>query len=163
MRPGFTRRADVAARRTRVVRMRTQGVPYAVIAAELGVSEETAKKDWQRALGELRRDQAATADEARTLEAAKLDAAECEAWRVLRAAHVMISGGRIVLGDDGVPLPDDGPVLAAIDRLLRVSARRAALLGLNAPARIEATGADAEIRRLVAELGDAGPDGNDAA
>jgi hypothetical protein len=34
---------------------------------------------------------------------------------------------------DGAPLLDDAPVLAAVDRLLKVQERRAKLLGLDVP------------------------------
>ncbi|WP_188195602.1 hypothetical protein [Nonomuraea sp. SYSU D8015] len=45
----------------------------------------------------------------------------------------------MVIGD-GAPLVDDGPKLAAIDRLLKIQARRAALLGLDAEKKVSVSG-----------------------
>ncbi len=53
------------------------------------------------------------------------------------------------------PLRDRAPVLAAIDRLLKIEERRAKLLGLDAPVRAELITIDAieaEVARLAAEL-----------
>jgi len=46
---------------------------------------------------------------------------------------VHVSGGKIVLGGDGEPLIDHGPVLLATDRLLKIHERRARLWGIDAP------------------------------
>jgi hypothetical protein len=173
--PGFTARADVAARRARVLALRIEQRPYAEIAAELGISESTARTDYGRSLEQLKRDQDATAATARNLELAKLDLLEQAAWRVLRARHITVQHGKIVgkyIGparvpetgelvrdEDGKPIPvyeeieDDAPILNAIDRLVRIAARRATLTGMDAPTRIEVDDARrAEIERLAAEL-----------
>lgn len=174
-RPGFAPRAEVAARRAIVVARRIEQVPYAEIAAELGISEAVARKDYARALEQLAAGQDAQAHLARTFELAKLDQLEQAVWRVLRARHITVSQGRIVgrftgfaadpetgeLARDGdgkvIPLleeiEDDAPVLAAADRLVRIAARRATLTGMDAPARIEVSDAtDQAIRALAAEL-----------
>jgi DNA-binding CsgD family transcriptional regulator len=168
--PGFTARADVAARRSRVLALRIEQRPYAEIAAELGISESTARTDYGRSL-----EQDATAATARNLELAKLDLLEQAAWRVLRARHITVQHGKIVgkyagparvpetgelvRDEDGKPIPvyeeieDDAPILNAIDRLVRIAARRATLTGMDAPTRIEVDDARrAEIERLAAEL-----------
>jgi hypothetical protein len=46
---------------------------------------------------------------------------------VLRREHVLVSGGWVVK-QDREPLPDDGPVLAAIDQLRKTAERRVRLL-----------------------------------
>lgn len=91
-----------------------------------------------------------------SLEAERLDDMQLEALGVLRAEHVLVSGGavvrEVVLGDDGrpvinavtglpvsVPIRDDGPRLAAIDRLLKIQERRARLLGLDKPTKVAQT------------------------
>jgi hypothetical protein len=79
---------------------------------------------------------------------------------VLERNHVTVSHGRIIRGENEEPLLDDGPVLTAIDRLLKIQERRAKLLGLDAPARHEVVTLDAldtEIARLSAELGRTAP------
>ena len=173
--PGYRASAAVAARRARVLELRIEQRPYAEIAAELHISPAVAEKDYQRALADLKQRQDATATTARNLELAKLDLMEAAAWKVLRTRHITVQHGKIVgkftgfatdpdtraivRDADDKPIPlyeeieDDGPVLNAIDRLVRIAARRATLTGMDAPARIEVSDAvDAEIARLAAEL-----------
>lgn len=73
-------------------------------------------------------------------EAAHLDDLFVAALEVLERDHVMVSHGRVVLGEDGEPLLDDGPKLAAVRemRMLRESFRR--LYGLDQPAKTEISG-----------------------
>lgn len=154
-RPG--RRADVAARRADVLRLRIQHRPYAEIAAELGISASTARTDYQRGLEAYVAEQRASAATARERELAKLDALELEAWKVLTARHLSVSNGQVVTveqADGSVEqLLDDGPVLAAMDRLLKVATRRARLLGLDAPVKVEVSDAvDQAIMKLAGEL-----------
>ena len=75
-----------------------------------------------------------------------------EAWDVLQRNHVVVSQGRVV-ELDGVPIPDDAPVLAAIDRLLKIQERRAKLLGLDAPtqSRVEVV-TESAVDKAIAEL-----------
>lgn len=72
------------------------------------------------------------------------------AMEVLEREHVTVSNGRVVSLDDGTPLPDDGPVLQAIDRLLRIQERRARLLGLDAPVKRDLTLTDERTARIEA-------------
>ena len=93
------------------------------------------------------------------LELERLDAMQLEALAVLRANHVIVSGGTIVrdfIRDDKgnvivdtvtgtlltQPIVDDGPRLAAIDRLLKIQERRARLLGLDKPTKVASTDPD---------------------
>jgi hypothetical protein len=82
---------------------------------------------------------------------------------------VVVSGGKIVVDDDGQPLVDHGPILAAINALVRLMERRARLEGLDEPARADVTArihaevysADAlerEIERVQAELAEQDPE-----
>jgi hypothetical protein len=155
MRPGFTARPEVAARRSQVLALRTEQVPYAEIAQRLSVPESTARTDYQRAIEQLNRERNEQAGLAIAVEEAKLDALERAAWQVLRARHITVQHGKIVRGEDGEPVIDDAPTLNAIDRILKIAERRARLLGHDAPvrSRIEVTDAlDTQIEQLVAEL-----------
>jgi hypothetical protein len=92
----------------------------------------------------------------RSLELARLDALQGRTWAVMEREHVTVSHGKIIRGEDGKPLRDDGPLLAAVDRLLKIAERRARLLGLDAPTRTELITldqVDAEIKRLTEEMG----------
>ncbi|KND45377.1 hypothetical protein [Streptomyces stelliscabiei] len=77
---------------------------------------------------------------------ARLDRMEAAAHKVLERHHITVNNGRIITLDDGEPLLDDGPVLAAIDRLAKIedarlknneSLRR--LFGLDMPVKVDAT------------------------
>jgi hypothetical protein len=102
---------------------------------------------------------------AERLEAAheRLGTLERAALQVLEREHITVNNGRIIVLND-MPLPDDGPVLAAIDRLVKIedarqrnneSLRR--LFGLDAPTKVEATVTettqqDIAVQELVAEM-----------
>jgi len=174
-RPRREEQALIAERRTRVLAMRVEQRPYREIAIELGISEDVAEKDYQRAVEARRTALDANRDAAVAIETAKLDALEQAAWQVLKAKHVTVSQGRIVgrytgrfLRDeegeimrDGLGKPlmeveeieDDAPVLAAIDRLVKIAERRARLRGLDAPTKVEVDDARREqIEAYAAEL-----------
>ncbi|MFD9464367.1 hypothetical protein [Streptomyces sp. NPDC060027] len=94
---------------------------------------------------------------------ARLDTLEHAARQVLERQHITVNNGRII-SLDGAPLPDDGPVLAAIDRLIKIEdarERNAAALrrvfGIDAPAKTEVqvtetTQQDIELQEMVAEM-----------
>lgn len=126
---------------------------FAEIGHALGVNASRAHALVSRGLARTRQE---PADELRRLEAERLDLMQLEAMRVLRRAHVIVSHGRVVMDDDGNPLIDDGPTLAAIGQLLRIQDRRAKLFGLDAPTKHEVLtldAIDAEIRALEQQLG----------
>ncbi|GGK98944.1 hypothetical protein Ppa06_67140 [Planomonospora parontospora subsp. parontospora] len=121
-------------------------------------------------------------DVARDIEVQRLDALLCRAWAVMDAEHLAVSAGRVVrrpvAREDGMPVVigrtengqpvyaerdvlDSGPILAAIDRVLKIMDRRARLLGLDIPARHEVLSLDrieSEIGALTRELIAAGTD-----
>lgn len=132
----FTADVETAARDREMAEMRSRGLSYRGIADHYGVSVSTAHDAVQRALAAIRGEGAAVV---RDLELDRLD----ELWRitmgVLEREHVTVSNGRVV-ALDGKPLRDDGPVLAAVDRLLKIQERRAKLLGLDAEKKINLSG-----------------------
>jgi hypothetical protein len=90
----------------------------------------------QRALSEIVAEPAAAAV---AFELERLDHLYQAALAVLEAQHITVSNGRVI-ELDGVPLPDDGPVLQAIDRLVRISESRRKLLGLDQPVKAQVSG-----------------------
>jgi hypothetical protein len=90
----------------------------------------------------------------------RLDELEARARQVLDRHHITVNNGRVI-NVDGQPLQDDGPVLAAIDRLLKIEdARRKnnesqrKLLGLDAPTKVDAqvtevTQSDLELQEML--------------
>lgn len=137
-RPTKAEKAIIDERRTQAIAMRTRGETWDRIGQTLGyASGAAACNDVTRALEERARALTEQADSLRELELARLDALYAAAWAVLEREHVVVSGGKIVK-DGRRKLRDDGPVLAAIDRLVRISERRAKLLGIDSPVKIEA-------------------------
>jgi hypothetical protein len=132
--------------------MRGEGKSYETIAAALGYADK--KSAWrgvQRVLAATVQD---VGDDLRALELERLDRMYEAALVVLKTKHYAHFQGGVVKMD-GAPLEDDGPVLAAIDRLLKIQERRARLLGLDAPVKhqVQTIGAlEAEVAELERDL-----------
>lgn len=99
----MTARAEAAERRSRALALRVAGVPVETIAAQLGVTVATARRDVARALN----DAGAAPDTA--LEMERLEAMERATWGVLRRPRAS---------------PDDVTALQAVDTLLRIHEQR---------------------------------------
>ncbi|MFE3004232.1 MULTISPECIES: hypothetical protein [unclassified Streptomyces] len=150
----FVRSLTTAQRDAEAARLRTQGWTYQRIADHLKFKQRAdAYNAVKRVLDATVRE---AGEDIRALELERLDRLEAAANEVLERQHVTVSNGRVVSLNDA-PLPDDGPVLAAIDRLLKIQERRARLLGLDAPAKAAITISPeraAALEQLVAELGE---------
>ncbi|MFJ1698176.1 hypothetical protein ACIOHC_24175 [Streptomyces sp. NPDC088252] len=150
----FVRTLSTAERDAAAADLRSKGWTYPRIAEHLGYNHRAdAYNAVQRVLKETVRE---AGEELRTLELERLDALYVAASEVLEREHVTVSNGRVV-DLHGAPIPDDGPVLAAIDRLLKIQERRARLLGLDAPVKRDISLTDeraAAIEALVEELGE---------
>jgi hypothetical protein len=147
----------------RCLDLRRSGATYRQIAGQLGISAANAHKRVTRSLDRTRRE---PADGLRDLELVRLDALQAAATAVLAATHHVIQAGKVVVDGQEQPYVDHGPVLAAVNTLLRVAERRARLLGLDAPAKVDATvdgtlttvdEIDREVVRLEQELTDLDP------
>jgi hypothetical protein len=140
-------RHEAAIRRDRVLELRDQGLTFKEIGADLGVTEQRAWQIHKKALRE-RPVLAASAERDRERKEAQLaqideqrrdaDMAREAVMSVLTARHITISNG-IAVRVDGEPVLDDAPVLAAVDRLVRLDElltklndHEAKLLGLYA-------------------------------
>lgn len=164
-RGGYIRTIDTANRDAECARLRSRSHTLAHIADAVGFkSQSSVKFAIERALVAAITE---PAEELRRLELMKLDQLAVAAWAVLEARHYLVSQGRLIRIEDGAsPLEDDGPVLNAIDRLLKISERRSKLLGLDAPIRAEVTTIDhldAQIAALEADLAGRPPVDEDAA
>lgn len=169
----FVASVEAAIRDAEAARLRGLGMSYRAIAAQLGIDVHTAHDAVKRALNAIRAEGAA---EAVALELERFDASlqrldtmQAAAEAVLRRRHVHVSGGKIVmqitayarddegnilLDVDGNPkaenveqLEDDAPVLAAVDRLVKIEVERRAigesrrkLLGLDAEQKVSVSG-----------------------
>ena len=154
----------------RCVELRGKSMTHREIAALCGCSEKAVHNHLKHAFALNDADIAKRAEVARGVELAKLDEWERRALAVLDRNHLTFYQGEpvsLLLPADGdvpddqivicdiadhdtgevsqikcrrVPVIDDGPVLQAISTLLRVADRRAKLLGLDAPAKVEQSG-----------------------
>jgi hypothetical protein len=125
----FSRDPDTAARDAEACRLRARNLTYRQIADELGIDVRAAYDGVQRALKDTLQE---PADDLRRLELERLDELARQARGVMEATHYVVDKGNVVMWE-GSPLLDDAPVLAAVDRLLKVQDRRAKLLGLDVP------------------------------
>lgn len=141
-------------------RLRGEGLSYTAIGKRLGISRSHA---WEAVRRAFRDTLTEPAEQARAVELARLEALHDKAMEILESQHVTVSNGQIVRLD-GQPLPDSGPVLAAINTLVKVSESRRKLLGIDAPAKMELTleainaalaATDADLAAARAETGEA--------
>ncbi len=133
----FLRTPESAKRDAAAADLRADGRSFQQIADELGFADKgEAHHAVQRALRAIVQE---PAERLRTLELARLDSMYEAAMGVLERQHVTVSHGKIVYAGKE-PLIDDGPVLQAIDRLLKIQERRARLLGLDAATKTQISG-----------------------
>lgn len=157
----FLRGLDVVKKDALAAELRAHGYPLREIATKLGYANESgASKAIARGLAAV---PVEAVEELRALESARLDVLEERTWKVLNTRWPYEVAGRMLYDQEDKPVGNPVVALGAIDRLLRISAQRAKLLGLNAskpqepeppkPADLELTGPQIELlRRLVAEL-----------
>lgn len=149
----FIYTVTAAERDAEAARLRAQGRTYKFIAEELGYCDlwharDRIKKVLQDTVQEA-------GDELRQMELARLDGElerlvglEAAVHEVLAREHITVSNGKVIcLPGDDTPLPDDAPVLQAVDRLLKIEESRRRngesrrkLLGLDAEKKINLSG-----------------------
>ncbi|MGH3382674.1 MAG: helix-turn-helix domain-containing protein [Actinoallomurus sp.] len=138
----YDRDPETAKRDAEAAKLRSRGWTYQRIADHLGVTKATAHEAVKRALHDTLAEPAA---DVRELELARLDAMYDAVIKVLETKHVTVNNGRVIYVGD-TPLEDDGPVLAAVDRLIKIQERRARLLGLDAKTQHDMGIAEREIK-----------------
>jgi len=133
----FMRDPATAVTDAQAANLRGRGLSYRAIAAEMGWSHpSSAYEAVARAIAEVITE---PAEAALQIELDRLDLAYRTTLAVLEREHVTVSNGKVItLG--GEPLQDDGPILAAVDRLVRISESRRKLLGLDQPAKVSVDG-----------------------
>lgn len=127
-------RAQDAERRAEAYQLKLRGLSDRAVAERMGVSH-TSIQNWTKQEADER--VLPLADELRKVQLERLGEMRQAALEVLERFHYTVSHGKVICDQDGVPLEDDAPRLAAVDRLLRVEERIAKLMGLDAPTRAE--------------------------
>jgi hypothetical protein len=139
----YVRTPETAARDAQAAELRAQGLTYQKIADELGFGhKDSARLAVRRALRDIVK---GPAEQLLKLEADRLDTLYEEALEVLQRDHVTVSHGKVITVADPdtgeeKPLLDDGPKLAAIDRLVKIRESYRKLFGLDQPAKVQLSG-----------------------
>ncbi len=122
----------------RVIGLRKQGLTFREIADEVDRTVSHVYKSFQRG---LKRITAPNVNEYREAQLLRIESERAIVEDILLGLHVTVSNGR-VFGD----IPDSAPVLAAIDRLIKLDAQEADLLGLKAATKMSV---DAQVSYTV--------------
>lgn len=151
-------RAEVAARRAKLVEYRRQKRPYSAIYGELGYkSPYDASKDFHRALADSIARQDTNVEVYREEQIQELEYLAEEIHAEFRADHFLVSltTGRVATHPEtGEPLRDPTPRYAAADRLLKIADQIAKLRGLHAPTKVEGVFTIDALNRALAEARD---------
>lgn len=118
-----------AQNQAKALELRRMGFGYVEIAAQVGCGKSQAHRYVVAGLADARAQIAASSDELRSEEVSRLDALLAAVWPRARKGEV-----------------------AAVDRVLKIGERRAKLLGLEAPVRIETTGRDGKAIELSSSM-----------
>lgn len=128
---------EVAELMHQVWNLRCNGMPVWRIGKHLGIGNQYVYKLIDQMLEQLRPPAEQVAEQ-RAISLERLDGMTAAALKVLQTMHYVVDHGQVVAHPQtGEPLLDDGPVLAAIDRLHKIEERRARLLGLDMPQLVE--------------------------
>lgn len=115
-------------RDVRILRMRVAGLTERQIAAEVGLSQPRVHTIIAEA---IRSRVEPEVDDLRKLAQERLDDQRRSLNAVRTRRHYVVQSGKVIKDDDGIPLIDDGPVLAANAALLKIDEREARMYGLD--------------------------------
>lgn len=124
----FQRTLEATERGRDACRMRVEGMTLSEIGDVLGITPTGVHNLIKQTLSRI---PVEAVDELRKYEMEKLDRAEQAALEILRRRHEVVFRG------EETGIQDDGPALAALDRLLKISESRRRLLGIDAPVVVE--------------------------
>jgi len=134
----FFQTLESAERDAQAARLAGQGRKYQAIADELGYH---GRGDAWRAVDRCRKAVLRTAGaELIASEAGQLDDLFVSAMEVLERDHLVVSHGKVVCGEDGQPLLDDGPKLAALREMRAIRESYRKLLGIDQPTQVAVSG-----------------------
>ena len=134
----YVRTPETAQRDARAAELRAEGWTLQQIADELGYSDKTnAQRGIRRALKEIVQ---GPAEKLLAIHMERLETLYAAAIDVLEADHVVVSHGKIMYDEEGTPLKDHGPKLAAIREARATLNSFWELAGMKKPAKVEHSG-----------------------
>ena len=129
--------------RARIVELRDEGLTFREIAAEVNRDVHTAWNHYQKAMRDIPAPMVAAHAEQmanrREEQLRRIDMEREAVLEVLAARHVTVSNGKVMY-EDSEAILDDAPVLAAVDRLVKLDDQEAKLLGLYAKTEVNVSG-----------------------
>lgn len=142
--------ALVEARRWRAVTLANRGLTHAMIAEQMQEEyrrhnpnltliqiQNHVSVDITRALKSYRKRADQAVEERLTAAGLRLNDIRRQLYRIIAADHYVLHQGSIVKDDEGRPIKDDGPVLAALAQLRALEEQQARLEGTNTRDKIE--------------------------
>jgi hypothetical protein len=136
---------EVAELTARILDAKNHGLTFLQIAAREGISNGYTYKLYLAGLHDIPRE---SADELREKQLTRIHAQREVLQQIVDRAHVTVNQGRVISTDDGELVIDDGPVMAAVDRLIKLDDQEARLLGLNAPVKTQ-TDVESHVRYTI--------------
>jgi hypothetical protein len=134
----YVRTPETAQRDAQAAELRAQGWSYDKIADHLGFYDRVgARTAVRRALTDIVK---GPAEKLLAIHMERLETLYEAAMEVMEADHVVVSHGRIITGEDGQPLKDNGPKLAAIREARATLESFRKLTGLDQPAKVQHSG-----------------------
>lgn len=150
----YIRTLEQAETDAEVARLYSQGgITFREIGEQLGISKWAAISAYDRAVRQVVQE---ARDDAIKVHAARLEYMFSRCMEIAEADHILVSHGKVIRGDDGNPIKDHAPVLAAYREARGALADFRRMTGLDAPAKIEAqvtevTQQDIELAELIRE------------
>lgn len=132
-------RAMVAQRRAKAIELKNRGLSWQQVAEQVPYldtdgepSAAFACVDVTRALKQANKELSMGLEEYREAARMRLDGLRRQVFAVLARPHYVMYQGQYVIDEDGNKVRDDAPVLAAVDRLMRIEERQAKIDGTDA-------------------------------
>lgn len=85
-------------------------------------------------------------------ELARFDFVQQHLAQIIASTHVTVSGGKLVYDENGNPLEDVGPKLAALAQTVRVSESLRKMLGVDAAIKLDVDMGPSEVDKSIQEL-----------
>lgn len=145
----YIRTPETAKRDAQAAELRAQGWTFQQIADELGFHDRSgARLAIRRALTDIVQ---GPGERLLAVHMERLETLYERAFEIAERQHVMVSHGQVIRGDDGQPLRDSGPELAALREARNALESFWRLTGIAKPTKVEHSGVRYEIVGLADE------------